>query len=124
MAAKDSIIDHRNIGRLYITWVCLVIIIIALAVLAYTLQYTTPFLYKKSLLTLYIVSGVSVILAVWAILFKYIFKKEVVAWVFSTCIACAGLMIFLLYGWHWGFTSFFAVALGLLIIIGPYLYFD
>ncbi len=124
MAAKDSIIDHRNIGRLYTTWVLLMITVIALGVLAYTLQFTTPFLFKKSFILLYITSGVSLVLVVLGVLFKYIFKREVVAWVLTTLIACAGLLLFLVYGWHWGFTSFFITSLVLLIIIGPYLYFD
>lgn len=124
MAAKDSIIDHRNIGRLYTTWLALLIVTVGLGVLAYTLQYTTPFLAEKKFTLLYIVVIISSIAAILAVLFKYIFKREVIAWIFSASLAGAGLCMFLVYGWHWAFVVFFGAALLLLIILGPYLYFD
>lgn len=124
MAIKDSIIDHRNIGRLYTTWVALLVASIGFGVLAYTLQYTTPFLQEKNPLLLYIVIAVCSVCIILAILFKYVFKREVIAWIFSTTQAVAGLSMFLLYGWHWAFVAFFGAALLLLIVLGPYLYFD
>lgn len=124
MAQKDSIIDHRNINSLYAGWIGSLAVAVASAILAYTLQHTTPFLHEKSLLVVYMLIGLSGVAAGLAVLFKFVFKREIISWIFAGLISLAGLAVFLFYGWNWGFSIFHITSLVLLMALGPYLYFD
>lgn len=121
--SHHAIIDHRPIGRLYGWWVVLTVLLCAMAGLAYYLQLHTPYNTERdaTLFTWMII--LSVLSSVLAMMFKWIFWREVIAWWFAIVIGACGLVVFLFYGWNILFWIFFAVALIWLVVMGPYLYF-
>lgn len=123
MSRQDAIIDHRPIGRLYSWWILLTVFLFGMAGLVYYVQLRTPFDSSRgfTLLTWMIIA--SALASVLAMMFKWIFWREVVAWLFADVIGACGLVVFLFYGWNAWLWIFFGVALIWLIVMGPYLYF-
>ncbi len=123
MAKKDSLIDHRNMGTLYTGWIISLVLTVSMGALAYGLQYTTPFAGDRSFMPIYVLLGVAAVLMILALMFKYIFKREIIAWIFCIGIAAIGLALLLFFGWNWLFSIFIIGALVLLMAMGPYLHF-
>ena len=119
-----TIINHRNVGNIYAAWAGYLATVLGSAGFVYWLQLRTPFKSEASLNGLYWCIGVAVVCAVLSLLFKYVFKREVIAWAWLIIVAWLGVGLFLGYGWHWGFMAFLGGSVFLLLITGPYLYFE
>ena len=119
-----TIINHRNVGTIYTAWAVYLAIMVSSAGFIFWLQGTTPFNDDLGLTGLYVCVGVAVLCAVLSVWFKYIFKREIIAWAWLVVVEWVGIGTLLAYGWHWGLTAFIWTALGLLLVTGPYLYFE
>lgn len=124
MSTPDTIINYRNMTTVYLVWFGALFSTIIYALSAYKLQYTTPFMGDKSVVLLQWCVILSVIFAILAVLFKYSFKQEFVAWTFLEIIGVLGFVLFLVYGWNIWFYIFLGGQFILLLILGPYLHFD
>ena len=123
MAQRDAIINHRPVGRLYTSWVVILAFFAGMAALVFFLQQRTPFNEDMSFTLMTVLIVVSSIAVLLAAMFKWVFKREVIAWLFLELIAICGMTAFLFYGWNLWLWTFFGVALFLLLFFGPYLYF-
>ncbi|MDP3970778.1 MAG: hypothetical protein Q8P90_03685 [bacterium] len=124
MAKSDTIINHRDMTSSYILWGVTLSINIAMTVLALALQYTTPFASDKALILIYIFVGLTFGLVILGALFKWVFRRESISWIFATIITIFGLLSFLLFGWNVLLSGFFLVAFICLFAFGPYLHFE
>ena len=124
MSTPATIINYRNMTNVYLVWIVILSTAIIYGVAAYALQYTTPFIQDKSITLLTWAVIISIICALAAILFKYAFKQEIIAWTFVEMIGICGFALFLGYGWNVWFYSFLVGQFILLLILGPYLHFD
>lgn len=120
----QSIINHRNMRKIYTAWVILLIGAIGIFTLTYSIEHTTTYMSEKSFTLFIVMASLSVVALILAILFKFTFRNEVMAWIFMELIAVFGLVVMLNYGWNGWFTMFHFTALGGLLALGPYLYFD
>lgn len=124
MVTPVTIINYRNMTNVYLVWFGILLSAVIYGIAAYALQYTTPFMPDKSTALLTWAIIVSIICALTAVLFKYAFKQEMIAWTFVEVIGIFGFILFLVYGWNMWFYSFIAGQFVLLLILGPYLHFD
>lgn len=120
----DTIINYRNMTVVYFTWLAFLASDIVYPALAYILQFTTPFITDRPLILVRHLAEISIICVILSILFKYVFKQEILAWLFSNVIGLFGLVIMLEFGWNYWFVAFFGVSFLLLLCLGPYLHFD
>ncbi len=119
-----TIINYRNMTTVYSAWVVSLISPMLYGVTAYLLQFTTPYMFEKSQTLLYWLIIISVFFTGLSVLFKYVFKQEILAWIFLEVLGICGFILFLVYGWNVWFFSFMAAQFMLLLLLGPYLHFD
>lgn len=123
-AIPQSIINHRNMRKIYTAWVMLLMGAIGIFALSYSIQHTTSYMSENSFTVFIVMASLSVVAFILAILFKFTFRNEIMAWIFMELIAVFGLVVMLNYGWNGWFTLFHFTALAGLLALGPYLYFD
>lgn len=120
----DTIINHHDYKRHYGIWFGSLLWIAGLVGLAYVLEYTTPFHTEDSLILIYSCTVIGFAFALLAIVFKLLFRQQIVAWGLCNSIALLSFIVCLQYGWSWWFMVGFALSGGLLLILGPYLHFE
>lgn len=73
---------------------------------------------------LFVLIGVSIVLAMLALLYKFVFQQEVLSWFTTAVIAAGGAVASFGYGWNPWWFCFMAVAFIWLFVLAPILHFD
>lgn len=124
MPRSNTIINTRNMTTVYSSWIGLLVLTMAIIALTYVLQFTTPFIDEKSSATWITFVAIGGVVAILVMLFKLVFKREILAWWLCQLITISGLVCFLVYGWNWLFAIFFVVSIALQVALGPFLHFE
>jgi hypothetical protein len=121
-----TIINPHNVGQLYVTWVSLLLFTVVVAGLTYyaTMRQLTPLLVTAGTgwwLGFAMYSGMAVVLGS---LFRYVFRRPVIAWSWFGSVALVGAVFTLTQSWGITSIAFFSVACGSILLTGPYLHFE
>lgn len=119
-----TVINPHNMTRHYLLWAVSLCFIAGLAGLLYWFQppallidVTVPVAYQTVAVVL---AGVCMVLA---LLFKFVFSQELIAWTFLELIGVLGTVLVGLFGYSDGWLIYHLISFGGLFLLGPYLHF-
>ena len=118
-----TIINPHNMTRHYLLWGVSLTSVAVLGGLVFTLQ-PEPLLLSLPNWVLTVAYSITGCLTVLAIIFKFVFAREPVAWTLVLGIALVGTLVIVLSGWQLIYLAFHIGAFVGLFVLGPYLRFD